>query len=86
MMVNLKIIQVINIGFILKTLLSENKGSHESKFLNRNNSETPCITYTNKKVFFSQMENKKVKQFLSGGWHQWEGAKVNVVEMSCTHV
>jgi chitinase len=32
------------------------------------------IPYTAiKKHLFSQMENKKVKQVLSGGWHQWEG-------------
>jgi hypothetical protein len=23
--------------------------------------------------FFSKMENRKVKQFLSSGWYQWEG-------------
>jgi hypothetical protein len=25
------------------------------------------------KFFFSKSENRKIKQILSGGWHQWEG-------------
>jgi hypothetical protein len=26
--------------------------------------------------FFSKTENRKVKQVLSGGWHQWEGEDI----------
>jgi hypothetical protein len=28
------------------------------------------------------MEDKKVKQFLSGGWYQWEGEDINVTTLS----
>jgi chitinase len=38
------------------------------------------------------MENRKVKQILSGAWHQWEeggykekGSEVNIVEILCAH-
>jgi hypothetical protein len=41
------------------------------------------------KCLFSRTENRKVKQILSGGWHQWDGGKhkercrrVNMVEYS----
>jgi chitinase len=33
---------------------------------------TPCIDILNK-CLFSKMENRRVKQVLSGCWHQWEG-------------
>jgi hypothetical protein len=43
--------------------------------------------HTNKNVCFPKTENRKVKQVLSGGWHQWEGEdvrkgcrRVNMVE------
>jgi hypothetical protein len=29
-----------------------------------------------KVVFFSKRENRKAKQVLFGGWHQWEGEDV----------
>jgi hypothetical protein len=37
-----------------------------------------CIAVLNKqKCLFSKMENRKIKQFLSGGWHQWrQGRKI----------
>jgi hypothetical protein len=38
------------------------------------------------------MENRKIKQFLSGGWYQWEGEeirkgyrRVNMVKILCLH-
>jgi hypothetical protein len=32
-----------------------------------------CIAILNKeKGFFSKMDNRKVKQVLSGDWYQWE--------------
>jgi hypothetical protein len=43
--------------------------------------------------FFSKMEDRKVKQFLSGDWYQWEGKdirkgykRVNMMEILCTCV
>jgi hypothetical protein len=40
-----------------------------------------------------KMEDRKIKQALSGGWHQGKGEdkrkgcrNVNMVEISCTHV
>jgi hypothetical protein len=33
--------------------------------------ETPCRAILNEITFFSEMENRKVKQVLSGGWYQW---------------
>jgi hypothetical protein len=39
------------------------------------------------------MENRKVKQVLSGGWYPWEGEDIkkgywraDIVEILCTHV
>jgi hypothetical protein len=32
------------------------------------------VSYT--KMSFSKMENRKVSQVLSGGWHQWEGEDI----------
>jgi hypothetical protein len=40
------------------------------------NVRVPCIAIlTKQKCLFSKMENRKVKQVLSGGWYQWEGGK-----------
>jgi hypothetical protein len=40
--------------------------------------ETLYIDVLNKKksLFFSKMEDRKVKQVLSGGWYQWEGEDI----------
>jgi hypothetical protein len=36
--------------------------------------EHVCIAILNRqKCLFSKMENRKIKQVLSGGWCQWEG-------------
>jgi hypothetical protein len=59
--------------------------------------ETPCRAIVNKNVWFcfvfSKIENRKIKQILSGGWYQCKriGCKercrrVNAVEILCTHV
>jgi hypothetical protein len=38
--------------------------------------ETPCIDILNKqKSLFFEMENRKVKQFLSGSWYQGQGGE-----------
>jgi hypothetical protein len=38
------------------------------------NNANPGVTIFNKQnVFFTKTGNRKVKQFLSGGWYQWEG-------------
>jgi hypothetical protein len=38
---------------------------------------TSCRAVLNKqKCLFAQMENKKVKQVLSGDWFQWEAGEV----------
>jgi hypothetical protein len=49
------------------------------------------LSYTNKNVFSSKTENRRVKEALSGGWHQWEREdtgkghrRVNVVEILYT--
>jgi hypothetical protein len=35
--------------------------------------ETPCAATINKqKCLSSKSEDRKIKQALSGGWHQWE--------------
>jgi hypothetical protein len=57
----------------------------------------PCRAFSTgcflKKIsFFQKTKDRKVKQVLSWGWHQWEGdirkgfRRVNVVEIFCTHV
>jgi hypothetical protein len=35
--------------------------------------ETFCIAILNKNAFFEKMENRKVKEVLSGSQYQWEG-------------
>jgi hypothetical protein len=55
--------------------------------------ETPCITIINKNVFFSKVENRKVKQFLSGNGTSRrrqdirKGCRsVNIEEILCVQV
>jgi hypothetical protein len=56
--------------------------------------EIPCVAILNtQKYLLSKTEDRKVKQVLSEGWHQWKGEvirkgcrRVKMVEILCTHV
>jgi hypothetical protein len=44
-----------------------------SSIMHLRNCETPRVAILSKqKCLFSKTEDRKVKQVLSGGWHQWE--------------
>jgi hypothetical protein len=52
--------------------MTTGSGSHSDRTSKQ--PETPCRPILNRqKCLFSNMENRKIKQILPGGWYHWEG-------------